>query len=535
MPNTVNTGFVLNMQRKLYRWSQSEKHKKFSDLFNLIYDRRTLESAWLRLSQNKGSNTPGTDGLTRRKIEDREDGVSGFLEELRNELRQGTYRPEPVRQRLIPKAGRPGQFRPLGIPTLKDRLVQMALKSMLEPIFEADFYPTSYGFRRGRNTLDALAAVQKQLHPTNHGPSLISHVIEGDIKGCFDAIDHHLLMNAVRRRITDPKVLRLIKAFLKAGIMIEGTIRHGATGTPQGGVLSPLLANVYLTVLDERYKRWIPCPGEKPTNSVSRRRNDRQKGKPTFYLVRYADDFVLLATGTQADIEAERETLAEFLKTTLRLELSMEKTFITKPEEGFNFLGYRVIQSQSHYSGRLAGNLRIPKEKLKDLRRVIKKRSGRHSIGQTLKELIHDLNPLITGWRNYYQYATGACQEFNALDNWLWNRIKRWLQKKYRYTGARELKRRYSTRSQPSLLGRWYDGRIILRQFSDGGTKRYRNRGIRIPNGWNNEENEWFMGSPKDFWHSYRNTSTIGKTHSSVTVHGEPDAGKLARPVRRGG
>src|SRR5579859_4322146 len=148
MSGTVNTGFVLDMQRKLYRWSTADPNKTFADLFNLVCDRRMISAAWQKLSQNKGSQTPGTDGMTRRKVEERPGGVAGFLEEIREELRNGTYKPQPVRQRLIPKPGKPGKFRPLGIPTFKDRLVQMTLKLVLEPIFEADFYPTSYGFRR---------------------------------------------------------------------------------------------------------------------------------------------------------------------------------------------------------------------------------------------------------------------------------------------------------------------------------------------------------------------------------------------------
>ena len=148
--------------------------------------------------------------MTRRKVEERPGGVAAFLEEIRGELRNGTYKPQPVRQRLIPKPGKPGKFRPLGIPTLKDRLVQMTLKLVLEPIFEADFYPISYGFRRGRSTHDALARIQRRLHPANgSGPSQTRYVIEGDIKGCFDAIDHHVLMERVRKRIKDHKVLRL--------------------------------------------------------------------------------------------------------------------------------------------------------------------------------------------------------------------------------------------------------------------------------------------------------------------------------------
>jgi group II intron reverse transcriptase/maturase len=515
MPNTVNTGFALDMQRKLYRWSLSDKSKIFSDLFNLVCDRRTLMHAWRRLSGNAGSNTPGTDGLTRRKVQECAGGEAGFLEEIHMELKEGTYRPEPVRQRLIPKPNRPGQFRPLGIPTLKDRLVQMALKYILEPIFEADFHPTSYGFRRGRNTHDALAAVIKQLHPTNHGPSPVTFILEGDIKGCFDAIDIHRLMDRVRRRIGDRKVLRLVRAFLKAGVMIEGAIRHPATGTPQGGVISPLLANIYLTSLDERYGRWTPRPGEPPTNAVSRRYRDRKLGNATFYMVRYADDFVLLATGSRGDIEAERDALAQFLGEELRLELSKEKTLITSPQDGFVFLGYRVVQAQSYRKARLVGKLRIPREKLSDLRREIKQRTARRTIGRSLKELIWTLNPLIVGWRTYFQYATGAYREFHTLDDWLWRRILRWLKKKHRKGGSWELRKRFSAGTTAPLRGRWRDGKVLLRQFSDGGTKRYRNRNIRIPNGWNAAPGEWFLsGTTAEFWAGYRAMATMSPTRS---------------------
>jgi retron-type reverse transcriptase len=209
-PGAVNTAFVLDMQRKLHRWSTAKADQVFADLFNIVCDRKTLSEAWRRLARNRGSQTPGTDGVTRKRVEERPGGAAGFLEGIREELRCGIYRPEPVRQRLIPKPGRPDKMRPLGIPTLKDRLVQMALKLVLEPIFEADFYPTSYGFRRGRSTHDALCAIQRRMHPTACGPSVYRYVIEGDIKGCFDAIDHHVLMERVRSRIRDRQILRLV-------------------------------------------------------------------------------------------------------------------------------------------------------------------------------------------------------------------------------------------------------------------------------------------------------------------------------------
>ena len=488
MPGMVNTSFILNMQRKLYQWSVSDEGKTFSDLFNLVCDRRTLNDAWRRLSRNRGSQTPGTDGVTRRKIEEQAGGVGSFLDEVHNELRTGRYKPEPVRQRLIPKAGKLGQFRPLGIPTLKDRLVQMVLKLVLEPIFEADFYPTSYGFRRGRNTHDALAVVQKQLCPTRYGPSPTVYVIEGDIKGCFDAIDHHLLMEEVKRRVRDRRTLLLIRSFLKAGIMAEGTVRHPATGTPQGGVLSPLLANVFLHKLDERYGRWTPRPRENQGSAKARRHYDRQRGRPTFYMVRYADDFVLMATGTRRQADEERDALARFLKEEMKLELSAEKTLITRPENGFVFLGYRVLRAPSLKSGVGVGKLRIPLDKLKSLRREIKKRTDQSTHWLTLQQLIRNLNPLITGWRTYFQFAAYAYSDFAFMDHWLWRRIDRWLSKKHNRTAKRKLRAKFRAGNTPALRWRWKDGTAILKCFNDGGTHRYHNRGSKILNGWNDAE-----------------------------------------------
>ena len=498
MSGPVNIGFVLDMQRKLYMWSYAETGKVFADLFNLVCDRRTLDLAWRRLARNKGSQTPGTDGVTRSKIEERPNGVAGYLEEIREELRSHRYRPQPVRQRLIPKQGKPGQYRPLGIPTLKDRLVQMALKLVLEPIFEADFAPTSYGFRRSRSTHDALARIQKSLHPTRFGASQVTFVIEGDIKGCFDAIDHHVLMKSVRRRIGDRKVLRLIHAFLKAGIMIEGTVRHAVAGTPQGGIISPLLANIYLSAIDERYRRWTMASRERPQNAADRRFYDRGRGRATFQIVRYADDFVILVSGSLEQAEAERDALATFLRTELRMELSLEKTLITKAEEGFEFLGYQVRQTRAIRTGRQVGNLFIPKRKLKQLRSRIKASTTRTGLGRSLTALILELNPIITGWRNYYRFATRACHDFDALDRWLDFRIARWLRKKHRKLPNRVIRLEYGR--SPSGKAAWGIGNLRLRRFRSGSTSRYPDRGISIPNGWNAVVDRPSLPTTADFW-----------------------------------
>lgn len=502
MTDAVNIAFVPDMQRKLYRWSTADPDKRFADLFNLVCDRRTLEAAWQKLSRNRGSRTPGTDGVTRDKVEERPGGVPVFLSDIREELRTGTFCPQPVRQRLIPKPGGQGKMRPLGIPTLRDRLVQSALKLVLEPIFEADFYPTSYGFRPGRSTHDALAVAQCKLHPNPRGPAKFRYVIEGDIKGCFDAIDHHVLMERVRRRVMDRKILRLILAFLKAGIMIEGTIRHPETGTPQGGIISPLLANIYLAAIDERYGRWSGRPREGAKVPLYRRYHDRKKGRPAFCSVRYADDFVVYVEGTLEQAEAEKEALAEFLRRELRMELSMEKTKITAVEEGFVFLGYRVVQTKSYRSGNRVGNLFIPKSKLKDLRHKIKVMVKGMPTGEPLTRLIGILNPLILGSRNYYRYATQAWKDFNRLDHWIWQRVGRWLRKKHMKASWRTLTRRFG-RSSRGTWQRWGEGSVRLGSFSEGGTRRYHNRGVRIPNGWNADPGEWFLPGADQFWSSF--------------------------------
>jgi len=506
--DTVNTAFILDMQRKLYRWSAADPDKRFADLFNIVCDRGTLLHAWRRLARNRGSNTPGTDRVTRKAVEERPDGVAGFLEDIRQELRQGTYRPQPVRQRLIPKPGKPGKFRPLGIPTLKDRLVQMALKLVLEPIFEADFYPISYGFRPGRSTHDALARVRHKLNPTSAGPSRTRYVIEGDIKGCFDAIDHHVLMDRVRRRVQDRKVLWLVLAFLKADIMIEGSLRHPVTGTPQGGIVSPLLANIYLTAIDERYKRWVPNPRDKTRERAQQRlQSDYKRGRPGFYVVRYADDFVILVQGTLQDAEQERLALAQFLKQELRMELSMEKTKITDVREGFDFLGYRVAQEKLPSTRRHVGLLFIPKSKSQLLRDKIKVKVRETPTGVTLADLIDDLNPVVVGWRNYYRYATRAWREFAKHDRWLYWRVKSWLGKKHGRASGRALRRIYA--ESGGQRSGWRMGERELARFADAKRLLFPDRGLRIPNGWNATPDEHFRKGADKFWEATRALASL--------------------------
>ncbi len=273
---------VLKIQTKLHQWAGDDPARRFDDLFNLVVDPAVLAVAWQRVRGNRGARSAGVDGASAFYVEQRY-GVQAFLADLRLEVKTATFQPLPVRERMIPKAG--GKLRRLGIPTVRDRVVQAALKLVLEPIFEADFQPCSYGFRPRRRAQDAIAEIV-QFH--THG---YRWVLDADIEACFDSIDHTALMDRVRRRVGDKRVLALVKAFLKAGILGEdGFLRNTSTGTPQGGIVSPLLANIALSVLDDYFAEHWQATSATPYQRWKR----RQAGLPTYRLVRFADDFVVL-------------------------------------------------------------------------------------------------------------------------------------------------------------------------------------------------------------------------------------------------
>jgi group II intron reverse transcriptase/maturase len=295
----VDKTWLSNVQRRLYSRSWETPDYVFCKLWGLITDPRNLRTAFARVAKNRGHRTGGVDRITVRMVII--DGAEPFIDGIRAELRSGIYRPNPVRRVLIPKAGHPGKFRPLGIPTVKDRVVQAAMKNILEPIFEADFFPSSYGFRPGRSAHAALEHLRELLVPKKITPTETrlpyQWAIEGDIKACFDQIDHHGLMVRARRRIGDPKTNRLILAFLKAGVLTEGQLLRSDVGTPQGGILSPLLANIALGVIDERYERHV-WPRSSPTRltqaeairkRASNARSFDRNSKPVMFPVRYAD------------------------------------------------------------------------------------------------------------------------------------------------------------------------------------------------------------------------------------------------------
>jgi RNA-directed DNA polymerase len=266
---------VLKIQTKLHQWARDDPHCRFDDLFNLVADPAFLLVAWDRVRSNKGARTAGVDGRTAVSIQAGQ-GVEDFLGRLRTSLKDRSFRPLPVRERMIPKAG--GKLRRLGIATITDRVVQASLKLVLEPIWESDFLPCSYGFRPNRRAHDAVAEV-RFLATYSY-----EWVVEGDIKACFDEISHSALMGRVRQRVGDKRVLALVKAFLKAGILGEDrTLRDTNAGTTQGSILSPLLSNVALSVLDEHIAQapGLPRPApsrEQPRDPGPRRRLRHEQG-----------------------------------------------------------------------------------------------------------------------------------------------------------------------------------------------------------------------------------------------------------------
>lgn len=387
---------VRELQNRLWAAAKQSPKRRFHALYDRIWRSDVLQEAWKRVRANRGA--AGLDSQTIAEVE--QYGVGLFLEEIGDVLRAGEYRPSATLRRYIPKAD--GKQRPLGIPTVRDRVVQMAAKLVLDPIFEADFLPCSYGYRLGYSAQMAKEAVRK-LGYQNH------HVLDADIRSYFDRIDHIKLMKLVAMRVSDRRVLKLIEQWLKAGVMEDGEIRSTTTGVPQGGVISPLLSNIYLHVLD---KLW--------------HRHSAQLGT----LVRYADDLVVMCKSKQL-CEAAESDVRKYLAR-LGLELHPDKTRrveLYDGKQGFDFLG-------CHFRKRLSGRIweherkrvyflhRQPSRRaMAGIRQKIRAKTPRGRCHVDIHEVIEDLNPTLRGWGNYFG-SGNAARSFNQIDTYVYERLR---------------------------------------------------------------------------------------------------------------
>lgn len=392
---------VRGLQRKLWAAAKRSPNRRFHALHDRISRGDALLEAWKRVRARKGA--AGIDGQTLAAVE--EYGVERLLAELQCDLREGSYRPSPARRVGIPKPD--GGTRPLGIPTVRDRVAQQAARLVLEPIFEADFLDASFGYRPKRSATDAAEELRTGFIDGR------AWAFEADIRDCFGQIDHQILMERLAVRISDRRVLKLCRKWLAAGVMEEGADRQTVAGTPQGGVISPLFANVYLHALDRAFEAG---PG---------------------MLVRYADDFVVLCRSEAEARAAEtkaRETLAG-----LGLELHPDKTKVVdlrEGREGFDFLGW-------HFRAKASGKLmergirryylhRWPSARsLKRIREKVRAKTGRNRTGvRDIRVVIAELSPILRGWGNYFRSGNSAVK-FNQIDGYVWRRLRGLMRKRY--------------------------------------------------------------------------------------------------------
>lgn len=397
------------LQRKLYRSAKEQPKRKYGILYDKVYRLDVLHVAWWNVRRNDGA--PGVDRQTIEDIE--KGGVERFLLELQQELRTGSYWPKAVRRVWIPKPD--GRQRPLGIPVVKDRVAQAAVKLVIDPLFEADFQPFSHGFRPKRSPLHAIQEIRRHVNGGHR------KVVDADLKSYFDTIPHANLLKVVAERVSDPRILRLIRAWLKAGVMEEGRIQQTEVGSPQGGVISPLLANIYLNVLDRLWRgKGFDGPGHGAR------------------LIRFADDLVILC---RRNPERYAALLREIIGR-MGLTVNEQKTRLVDAAEGFDFLGMHLLLKRSR-RGKLFCYHWPSQRAMKRIRRRIREVIGRDT-REPLGDVIKRLNAVLKGWGNYFRWGNAA-EHLIEVDTYARERIARWLgnKRQVRGTGRRDYPARF--------------------------------------------------------------------------------------------
>ncbi|MHB9037305.1 MAG: group II intron reverse transcriptase/maturase [Armatimonadota bacterium] len=454
---------IIKTQRSLAIKATHNPEHRFDHLYRLICRSEWIAAALEAILSNKGARTAGIDGMTKKSLSS-ETAKERVVEELSQSLRNGEFRPVPVRRIYIPKSN--GKMRPLGIPTLKDRVVQMLLKMILEPIWESDFLNCSNGFRPGRRTMDCIALLDSYINNRNK----YFWIIEGDIRGAFDNIHHEILLKLLAERVADRRILDLVARFLKAGLMEDGLFQRTELGTPQGGICSPLLANVYLHQMD---LYWWKKYGNL-NRKVKEKRRIEHAGNCAF--IRYADDWLLLTNGGREEAHRLRDEFQEFLREELKLELSVEKTHVTHVNEGFDFLGYHVRRYMSKDDR--PKMLVTPSEKSKDRLKVkIREMTDRNRYLDKPRDKVSALNSVLRGWITYYRHCN-AKETAKDLDFWVNKCLFWWLQGRHRLP-ARRIMSLYKHREdgQRYNLGiRDGDNMRFLYRMSDQPITKYRSR-----------------------------------------------------------
>lgn len=423
---------INEMQRKLATWTATDGERRVNRLLRVIsHPLWLLEAAEITLS-SKGARTPGVDSINKDNLQE---GLKDYLYEIRKDLLSGNYKPSPARRIYIPKAN--GKQRPIGIPTLRDRIVQRAMLMAMEPIWENDFHSLSYGFRPERSVHHAIRTVRIQL--TDCGFSRGRWVIEGDLSSYFDTVHHRLLMKYVRKRISCKRFNNLLWLFIKAGHIDKNLFCATSQGVPQGGVISPLLSNIMLNEFDQYLdKLYLSKKARKDrwywNHSIKIRRKpaveENRQWKPSISYCRFADDFILIVKGIKADAELVRNQCRSSLEGELKLTLNMDKTKITHINDGFTFLGHRIIRKRGS-NGNMVVVTGIPKGKARAFSFALSKElSG--DLNSSMIDKVEKLNQKLRGWAQFYRYTDFTAKVYSKIDDVVFWKFAKWLARKHK-------------------------------------------------------------------------------------------------------